>query len=107
MRNLLEASGEGDKLGFAFELPNFAGGPAIYEAIRADALDIAYVGDTPPIQARAAGTLLPINLALWAVGVAGLGAGGYLFFTAPSGASAQVSASASGSQGTLWINGRF
>lgn len=60
VRNLLEASGEGDKLGFAFELPNFAGGPAIYEAIRADALDIAYVGDTPPIQARAAGTLLPI-----------------------------------------------
>jgi len=58
VRNLLEASGERDKLNL--ELPNFAGGPAIYEAIRAGALDIAYVGDTPPIQARAAGTLLPI-----------------------------------------------
>lgn len=60
VRNLLKASGEGDRLGFQIELPNFAGGPAIYEAIRAGALDIAYVGDTPPIQARAAGTLLPI-----------------------------------------------
>lgn len=58
VRHLLEASGERDKLNL--ELPNFAGGPAIYEAIRAGALDIAYVGDTPPIQARAAGTLLPI-----------------------------------------------
>lgn len=60
VRNLLEASGEMDGLGFAVELPNFAGGPAILEAMRAGALDIAYVGDTPPIQARAAGTLLPI-----------------------------------------------
>ncbi len=60
LRNLLEASGERDKLKFQVEFPNFAGGPAIYEAIRAGALDIAYVGDTPPIQARAAGTLLPI-----------------------------------------------
>jgi len=58
VRNLLEASGEREKL--ALELPNFAGGPAIYEAIRSGALDLAYVGDTPPIQARAAGTLLPI-----------------------------------------------
>ncbi|MGH6860116.1 MAG: ABC transporter substrate-binding protein, partial [Phyllobacterium sp.] len=57
---MLEASGEKDKLDFEIEFPNFAGGPAIYEAIRAGALDIAYVGDTPPIQARAAGTLLPI-----------------------------------------------
>jgi hypothetical protein len=60
VRNLLEAGGERDKLKFQLELPNFAGGPAIYEAIRAKALDIAFVGDTPPIQARAAGTLLPI-----------------------------------------------
>lgn len=58
VRNLLQASGERGNLNL--ELPNFAGGPAIYEAIRAGALDIAYVGDTPPIQARAAGTLLPI-----------------------------------------------
>lgn len=60
VRNLLDASGEAPKLGFKASFPNFAGGPAILEAIRAGALDIAYVGDTPPIQARASGTLLPI-----------------------------------------------
>lgn len=60
VRNLLAVTGEDEKLGFQIELPNFAGGPAILEAIRAGALDIAYVGDTPPIQARASGTLLPI-----------------------------------------------
>ncbi len=60
VRNLLEASGQQEALGFNVEYPNFAGGPAILEAIRAGALDIAYVGDTPPIQARASGTLLPI-----------------------------------------------
>lgn len=60
VRSLLEASGQQDKLSFNVEYPNFAGGPAILEAMRAGALDIAYVGDTPPIQARASGTLLPI-----------------------------------------------
>lgn len=60
IRHLLDASGERDKLEFDLQLPNFAGGPAIFEAIRAGALDIAYVGDTPPIQARAAGVHLPI-----------------------------------------------
>ncbi|MFH5776408.1 ABC transporter substrate-binding protein [Paracoccus sp. NGMCC 1.201697] len=60
IRNLLDASGEDDKITSDLELPNFAGGPAILEAMRAGALDIAYVGDTPPIQARASGTLLPI-----------------------------------------------
>lgn len=60
LRHLLDASGERKRLGFQLELPNFAGGPAIFEAIRAGALDIAYVGDTPPIQARAAGVQLPI-----------------------------------------------
>ena len=60
LRHLLDASGERKRLGFQLELPNFAGGPAIFEAIRAGALDIAYVGDTPPIQARAAGVNLPI-----------------------------------------------
>lgn len=58
--HLLDASGERKNLQFQLELPNFAGGPAIFEAIRAGALDIAYVGDTPPIQARAAGVYLPI-----------------------------------------------
>lgn len=60
IRHLLDASGERQPLQFQLELPNFAGGPAIFEAIRAGALDIAYVGDTPPIQARAAGVHLPI-----------------------------------------------
>lgn len=58
--NLLKASGAADEITFDLELPNFAGGPAILEAMRAGALDLAYVGDTPPIQARASGTLLPI-----------------------------------------------
>jgi len=60
VRNLLEASGRQEDLNFDVEFPNFAGGPAILEAMRAGVLDIAYVGDTPPIQARASGTLLPI-----------------------------------------------
>lgn len=60
VRNLLDASGERKSVGSDVEFPNFAGGPAILEAIRAGAIDIAYVGDTPPIQARASGTLLPI-----------------------------------------------
>ncbi len=60
VRNLLDASGQRKKLDFELEFPNFAGGPAILEAMRAGALDIAYVGDTPPIQARASGTHLPI-----------------------------------------------
>ncbi len=60
LRHLLLASGEGAALPFDLQLPNFAGGPAIFEAMRAGALDLAYVGDTPPIQARAAGVLLPI-----------------------------------------------
>ena len=60
IRHLLDASGQRKQIGFQLDLPNFAGGPAIFEAIRAGALDIAYVGDTPPIQARAAGVNLPI-----------------------------------------------
>lgn len=60
IRNLLDASGERKSITSDLELPNFASGPAILEAMRAGALDIAYVGDTPPIQARASGTPLPI-----------------------------------------------
>ena len=60
IRHLLDASGERKQIRFQLDLPNFAGGPAIFEAIRAGALDIAYVGDIPPIQARAAGVNLPI-----------------------------------------------
>lgn len=60
LRNLFQASGAAETLASPIQFPNFAGGPAILEAMRAGALDIAYVGDTPPIQARASGTLLPI-----------------------------------------------
>jgi sulfonate transport system substrate-binding protein len=60
LRNLFEASGEAGRPDLKLTFPNFAGGPAILEAMRAGALDLAYVGDTPPIQARASGTLLPI-----------------------------------------------
>lgn len=60
VRSLLDASAQRKTLALDLEFPNFAGGPAILEAIRAGAVDIAYVGDTPPIQARASGTLLPI-----------------------------------------------
>lgn len=63
-RNLLEASGEKAKLKFDLKFPNFSGGPAILEAIRAGALDAAFVGDVPPIQARVSGTLLPVVLTL-------------------------------------------
>jgi hypothetical protein len=57
--------------------------------------------------AQSTGTLVPLNLVLWIVGIAGAGTGGYLFFSAPSGAAAQVSASASGTQTSLWVRGQF
>lgn len=57
---LLRASGEQQKLGAAVSYANFQGGPAILEAFRAGALDLAIVGNTPPIQAHAAGEVLPI-----------------------------------------------
>lgn len=62
IRNLLESSGAEDEIGFTLKTPNFAGGPAIQEAMRAGVVDIAYVGDIPPIQARASGSLFPIVL---------------------------------------------
>jgi sulfonate transport system substrate-binding protein len=60
----LRASGELDRLPFAAEFANFTGGPAILEAFRADAADVATVGDTPPIHALVAGADVPIILAL-------------------------------------------
>ncbi|WP_299056949.1 ABC transporter substrate-binding protein [uncultured Nocardioides sp.] len=56
----LDASGEQDQLAADVEFANFRGGPEILEAIRADAVDLAFVGDTPPIQAQAAGEVVPI-----------------------------------------------
>lgn len=59
----LKASGELAKLPFTAQFANFTGGPAILEAFRAGAADVAFVGDTPPIQAAAAGEDVPIILA--------------------------------------------
>ncbi|MEJ2889827.1 ABC transporter substrate-binding protein [Actinomycetospora aeridis] len=56
----LRASGELGRLPFRAEFANFVGGPQILEAFRAGAADVAYVGDTPPIQALVAGEDVPI-----------------------------------------------
>jgi sulfonate transport system substrate-binding protein len=55
LQTLMSASGEQARLGSKVTYANFLGGPAILEAFRAGALDLATVGDTPPIQAQAAG----------------------------------------------------
>ncbi|WP_280262245.1 ABC transporter substrate-binding protein [Nocardia wallacei] len=56
----LRASGELERLPFTVEFANFVGGPAILEAFRAGAADVAQVGDVPPIHALAAGQDVPI-----------------------------------------------
>ncbi|TCP47887.1 sulfonate transport system substrate-binding protein [Tamaricihabitans halophyticus] len=60
VQTLMRASGAHDELAAATEYANFLGGPAILEAIRAGSVDLAAVGDTPPIQAHAAGESVPI-----------------------------------------------
>lgn len=60
LQSALRFSGELDKLPFQVEFANFVGGPAILEAFRAGAADIAPVGDVPPIHALAAGQDVPI-----------------------------------------------
>ena len=60
LQTLMQASGEADKLEADVTYANFLGGPAILEAFRAGALDLALVGNTPPIQAHASGLVLPI-----------------------------------------------
>ncbi|PWV77175.1 sulfonate transport system substrate-binding protein [Prauserella marina] len=60
LQTLMRASGEHDRLASAAQYANFLGGPAILEAIRADAVDLAVVNDTPPIQAHASGESVPI-----------------------------------------------
>ena len=55
LQTLMSASGEQSKLSSSVTYANFLGGPAILEAFRAGALDLATVGNTPPIQAHAAG----------------------------------------------------
>ena len=58
------ASGEQAKLASHVTYANFLGGPAILEAFRGGALDVAFVGNTPPIQAQAAGERIPIIAAV-------------------------------------------
>ena len=60
LQTLIQASGEQAKLSGTVTYANFLGGPAILEAFRAGALDLATVGNTPPIQAHAAGERIPI-----------------------------------------------
>lgn len=60
LQTLMAASGQQARLKAAASYANFLGGPAILEAFRAGALDLALVGNAPPIQAQAAGEVLPI-----------------------------------------------
>jgi sulfonate transport system substrate-binding protein len=60
LQELFAASGQQKHLSSDVKFADFRGGPAILEAFRGGALDLASVGDTPPIQAHAAGVKLPI-----------------------------------------------
>jgi sulfonate transport system substrate-binding protein len=64
LQTRLVASGEHAKLASKVTYANFLGGPAILEAFRAGALDLATVGNTPLIQAQAAGERIPIIAAI-------------------------------------------
>jgi sulfonate transport system substrate-binding protein len=55
IQTLMTASGQQQQLASDTSYANFIGGPEILEAMRAGAVDLAYVGDTPPIQAQTAG----------------------------------------------------
>ncbi len=56
----LESSGEATELQAGLEYATFVGGPPLIEAFNAGALDLGYVGDTPPILAQARGQDLVI-----------------------------------------------
>jgi sulfonate transport system substrate-binding protein len=60
LQTLFRASGEFDKIPIKPEFANFVGGPEVLEAFRAEAADVAIVGDTPPIHAQASGEDVPI-----------------------------------------------
>ncbi len=64
MQTRMFASGQHAALAARVTYANFLGGPAILEAFRAGALDFATVGNTPPIQAQAAGETIPIIAAV-------------------------------------------
>lgn len=60
----LDISGQIDEIPVDLDFANFSGGPEVLEAFRADEIDVAWVGDTPPIHANAAGEDL-IIIAAW------------------------------------------
>lgn len=64
LQTILAASGVRSRLVTRVAFANFLGGPEIFEAFRAGALDVALVGSTPPIYAHAAEEPLPIVAAL-------------------------------------------
>lgn len=64
LQTVMTASGEQARLRVKVSYANFLGGPAVLEAFRARALDLATVGNTPPIQAQAAGERVLI-VAAW------------------------------------------
>ncbi|TCV98938.1 ABC transporter substrate-binding protein [Biostraticola tofi] len=55
LQTLFNASGQIDRLSAKVHFGNFSDGPEILEAFRAGAVDVAVVGDAPPIQAQANG----------------------------------------------------
>ena len=68
LQTLMAASGQQAQLESRSTYANFLGGPAILEAFRAGALDLATVGNTPPIQAQAAGESIRIVAAVRTAG---------------------------------------
>lgn len=64
LQTLMTASGQEAALGSNVTYANFLGGPAVLEAFRAGALDLATVGNTPPVQAQASGERIPIVAAV-------------------------------------------
>jgi sulfonate transport system substrate-binding protein len=64
LQSVFAASGEARRLTTRVKYANFTGGPAILEAFRAGAAQLATVGDTPPIQAHAAAAGVVIVAAL-------------------------------------------
>jgi sulfonate transport system substrate-binding protein len=70
LQTLFAASGQGPALASKVTYANFIGGPAVLEAFRAGALDLATVGNTPPVQAQAAGEHIPIVAAVQQTGPA-------------------------------------
>lgn len=72
LKTMLTASGESGRLPFTVKFADFAGGPAILEAFRAGAAQVAIVADVPPIHAQIARFPSPIIKA-WQLDRGGVG----------------------------------